>query len=107
VEQAETICHVFRFVGVHPNGSSRLCACGLKFDEHRPEAQQAEIVRAPWSDEQVRRLHTRQGHPWFHAYTCPEHSGTLLEPGAAGWRCPDEGCVFVQDWAFASDAGRS
>lgn len=53
----ETICERFRYAGVHPDGGSRLCECGLKYDEHRPAAQAAErqdacvcksIFGGPW-----------------------------------------------------------
>lgn len=50
-DDGETLCDQFRYAGVHPDGGSRLCECGLKYDEHRPAAQARERSDAPSREE--------------------------------------------------------
>jgi len=62
-----------------------------------------DIVRAPWSDEQVEMLDKRQERQDMHPYTCVNclHS---LEPSRDGWHC-EMGCGYKQDWCLGSDLG--
>lgn len=55
------------------------------------------VIKAPWSDEQVRLLSLQQQDPRRHPYTCPEHSSDPLEATPSGWRC--RRCEYAQNWA--------
>lgn len=60
------------------------------------------ILKAPWTEEQVRTLNIHQTNPLNHPYTCggdrkshPDGEG-VLEATRDGWRCPY--CGYRQDW---------
>ena len=62
-----------------------------------------DVVKAPWTLNQIRRLRLRQQNGALHPYTCPAHSMVSLEPTPAGWVCPLGGCGYTQDWAHTAD----
>lgn len=61
------------------------------------------IVKAPFTDEQVRCLEKWQ--EYEHPFTCSRDSCRqspnegALTPTNSGWRCENEGCSYTQDWA--------
>lgn len=57
--------------------------------------------RVPFTARQVQLLDAYQRSGQFHPYTCGDHSHRRgpLTPTADGWRCPEEGCLYTQDWA--------
>lgn len=81
----------------------------------------AEIVRAPWTDEQVAGLNAWQAAGHVHPFTCgsedheivlprdreqraahPEWPGTghaVLIATPEGWVCSIQECAYRQDWA--------
>jgi hypothetical protein len=61
-----------------------------------------EILKAPWTDEQVDALDARQQRDDLHPYTCPRCSHSL-EPFNNGWQCAER-CGYTQDWCHAADA---
>jgi hypothetical protein len=63
----------------------------------------SEVVRAPWTPEQVDALEKRQIRADRHPYTCGEHSSLPLVPTRLGWMCWKPGCSYRQDWAHAAD----
>lgn len=70
----------------------------------------AEIVMAPWTDDQVRSLNLYQRLGTMHPYTCPSHEWCLeLVARRDGLVCPVPECTYEQDWAheFAVNWGRS
>jgi len=61
-------------------------------------------IRAPWTNEQVFALNRYQRDGWMHPFNCPnEHPGDHRKLTATdqGWRCPEPGCDYRQDWAHA------
>jgi hypothetical protein len=61
-------------------------------------------IRAPWTNEQVSALNRYQRDGWMHPFNCPnEHPGDHRKLTAIdrGWRCPEPGCDYRQDWAHA------
>lgn len=67
----------------------------------------SEILKMPWSAEQVAALNRRQNNPELHPYTCggnrtdADHldgEGRLVAT-PEGWKCPF--CDYRQDWAIA------
>lgn len=58
------------------------------------------ILKAPWTFEQVEALELRQEATCFHPYTC--HCGESLIPSIRGWE--GESCACKQDWCHATDA---
>lgn len=71
------------------------------------------LIRAPWSEEQVRNLNEFQEANYVHPFTCARRTETLhrVRPGRDmgqliatpdGWICPD--CDYTQDWALDSMA---
>lgn len=62
----------------------------------------SDIVKAPWTQEQVRLLVERQHDETQHPYTCL--LGHTLLPTTYGWVCLEGTCVdYKQDWALMSD----
>lgn len=65
-----------------------------------------ELVTTPFTDEQVVTLTKFQTGGWWHPFTCgrrsehPDNEGVLIAT-TDGWRCPDEDCWYVQNWAHA------
>lgn len=64
-----------------------------------------EIVRAPWTAEQIAALNAWQGLGYVHPYTCGM-CRAVLTATAEGWECPECGCR--QDWthAFSADVSK-
>jgi hypothetical protein len=62
----------------------------------------ADIVRAPWTPEQIEKLHARQEDETKHPYTCGNCGGSL-EPFKSGWYCAEQ-CGYHQDWCHMADA---
>jgi hypothetical protein len=61
-------------------------------------------IHAPWTSEQVDALNAFQKGGGFHPYTCGgDHAGPSPDLVATtdGWRCPQDGCEYRQDWAMA------
>ena len=56
------------------------------------------MIKAPWTDEQVKNLNDYQGAGVFHPFTC---GGTNcredLVATPTGWVCPK--CDYTQNWA--------
>lgn len=71
------------------------------------------VIRAPWTPEQVAALNDFQHGGWMHPFTCGgEHTpgSPVLIAREDGWHCSDpygEGCDYVQDWAHAFMADRT
>jgi hypothetical protein len=62
--------------------------------------EQGELIKAPWTAEQVDALNQFQRLGYIHEFTCPEpHDGAdrSLFATRDGWRCPH--CDYRQDWA--------
>lgn len=63
------------------------------------------VVEAPWSAVQVLTLGRFQIGGWLHPFTCrirsdhPDSEGVLI-PTSTGWFCPDDTCLFTQNWAY-------
>ena len=70
-----------------------------------------EIVKTPWTEEQVKALNEYQNNGWMHPYTCgnnrsdkkhkayqEKHGGDFgqLVATVDGWVCPV--CGYKQDW---------
>lgn len=66
-----------------------------------------DIVKAPWTDEQVANLNRWQKCGYVHEFTCPKdhaaeaghHATVALYAHHSGWICPL--CDYRQDWAHA------
>lgn len=64
----------------------------------------ADIIRAPWTPEQVAALESWQSNDMIHPYTCRNRSeathpdDAVLVPSKDGWSCPY--CDFFQGWAI-------
>ena len=58
----------------------------------------SDIINAPWTDDQVATLNTYQQCGHFHPYTCGICRADLVATND-GWRCPADGCNYVQHWA--------
>src|ERR1022692_2872373 len=65
-----------------------------------------EIIKAPWTPEQVKALNEYQEGGWFHPFTCGgdnrnkkhlDGEGALVA-AVYGWVCPY--CDYEQDWAY-------
>ena len=66
-----------------------------------------DIVRAPWTSEQVQALNTAQEHGTRPPRICGAEvhaSGRspLLDATHTGWICPDPACAYTQDWEWRS-----
>ena len=65
------------------------------------------VIRPPWTAEQVAALNMFQRRGGMHPFTCGgEHTtgSPMLVAREDGWHCPDpyhEGCDYTQDWAHA------
>jgi ribosomal protein L37AE/L43A len=60
------------------------------------------MIKAPWTDKQVKALVLRQNQSMMHPYTCPKCSNDLT-PTRIGWLCNN--CrQIVQTWAHNEDA---
>lgn len=61
------------------------------------------ILRAPWSSEQVTALNLFQQRGGAHPFTCgaSRHldQSPVLDATHSGWICPDPACDYTQDWA--------
>lgn len=56
----------------------------------------SEIIKAPWTKEQVKILQKYQDNWNVHPYTC--ECGESLVPALEGWEC--EACQYKQDWFY-------
>jgi hypothetical protein len=59
-----------------------------------------DIVRAPWSAQQVNALNDYQARDDVHEYTCVndhDEESRILIATEQGWVCPS--CDYKQDWA--------
>ena len=70
--------------------------------------RETEIIRKPFTSEQVKALNAYQELGITHPYTCAlrsQHPGEgVLIATAEGWKCPDLDCNYTQDWALESTA---
>lgn len=62
----------------------------------------SEIIRAPFTEEQVKNLNEYQNLGIVHEYTCrnEHYYSRVLIATTQGWICPN--CDYKQSWAFAS-----
>ncbi|MER5875504.1 hypothetical protein ABT119_06185 [Streptomyces sp. NPDC001910] len=64
-----------------------------------------DLIRAPWTSEQVAALNRFQTEGGMHPFTCayehPAHPKPVLRAAKIGWRCNVIGCDYEQDWAHA------
>ena len=61
------------------------------------------VIRAPWSEEIVEILNTKQAMAHHHEYICPVPANGVKVPLRAtteGWRC---NCGHTQDWVREED----
>jgi hypothetical protein len=70
---------------------------------HEGARSEQEVVRAPWTREQVASLNAFQRSERYHPYTCPSeaHSSHLVA-SKQGWYCPM--CAYTQGWAHTWSA---
>ena len=67
-----------------------------------------EILKAPWTTEQVDQLNINQGDSSLHPYTCGNKAvyhnrlESALLATETGWACL--GCGYIQDWCHAFSA---
>src|SRR4030067_1332513 len=62
----------------------------------------SEIIKSPWTSEQINLLKERQQDTSQHPYTC--NLGHILTPTKDGWRCFVTKCLnYKQDWALIVD----
>ncbi len=61
----------------------------------------SDIVYAPFTDEQVRRLNKWQKSGKIHPFTCggSDNCRSILIPTNNGWICPN--CDYKQDWCHS------
>ncbi|MFD9443360.1 hypothetical protein [Streptomyces sp. NPDC060001] len=63
------------------------------------------LIRAPWTAEQVDALNRFQKEGGMHPFTCghehPAHPNAILNATPTGWRCFVLDCEYEQDWAHA------
>lgn len=60
------------------------------------------IIKAPWTEEQVKMLNLYQTNCLFHPYTCGNGSHTLTAT-RDGWICEEcqkNGTEYKQDWCL-------
>lgn len=78
---------------------------GVSYQEARD--QRDKMNRAPWTDEEVRRLNEHQKNERFHPFTCGSGRRTdkdhldgegVLVATNQGWMCPY--CDYRQDWCY-------
>lgn len=64
-----------------------------------------DLIRAPWTTEEVAALNRFQREGGMHPFTCghehPAHPNAILEATPKGWRCFVLDCEYEQDWAHA------
>jgi len=61
-----------------------------------------DIIKAPFTPEEVEQLNKWQQAGYVHPFTCPkEHLSDANELIATpeGWKCPDPKCGYTQHWA--------
>lgn len=56
------------------------------------------MLKAPWTDEQVKNLNDYQNSGRFHPFTCGNCRNDLVALNE-GWTCPTPDCGYTQDWA--------
>ncbi|MBO0719048.1 MAG: hypothetical protein J2P55_17195 [Rhizobiales bacterium] len=61
-----------------------------------------DVIRAPWSTDEIAALNRYQRRGMFHPFTCPHHTGMegddrMLFATRDGWICAH--CDYRQDWA--------
>ena len=57
-----------------------------------------DVIRAPWSREEVDALNRFQHRADVHQFTCPnDHANRTLIATPDGWICPH--CIYTQNWA--------
>ncbi len=66
--------------------------------------ERSPLVKAPWTESEIRSLGLRQEDVSFHPYTCGL-CGSEITPCQNGWYCP-ECAQIVQNWAYSSDIQR-
>lgn len=63
------------------------------------------ISVAPWTEQEVHNLNTRQQRHDLHPYTCgndhPEPRNLVAT--IVGWICPTQECDYRQQWAHKAD----
>lgn len=60
-------------------------------------------VKAPWTDDQVKRLNEWQQTRAVHPFTCgTSKCRGILRATTSGWVCPK--CSYVQNWALKISA---
>ncbi len=60
-------------------------------------------IKAPWTQEQVDNLNSRQQRKDLHPYTCGiDSSHPWLVATTSGWKCAPT-CGYTQYWAHAID----
>jgi len=61
-----------------------------------------DVLRAPWTDQQVSKLNRFQRLGHVHEFTCPNNhdSDRVLVASNDGWHCPS--CDYQQDWAHVT-----
>lgn len=73
-----------------------------------------DVIRAPWTAEEVELLNRFQNLGFVHPFTCPadgEHGSKrhsdhrILVATTEGWRCEWDNCGYRQDWAHAAMLG--
>ncbi|MGW2721391.1 hypothetical protein [Streptomyces sp. NPDC001492] len=63
-----------------------------------------DMIRPPWTPEQVAVLNRFQQYGGMHPFTCGgkhRHNNPTLEAREDGWHCPATYCDYRQDWAHA------
>jgi hypothetical protein len=58
------------------------------------------MIKAPFTDEQVKSLNDYQSSGVFHDFTCG-NCGNALHASNDGWHCSTPGCDYAQDWAHS------
>ena len=69
----------------------------------------ADLVHAPFTDEQVEALNAFQKLGYFHPFTCGhDHDGDrILVAANDGWHCVYPGCEYTQNWAHVFMADKA
>jgi ribosomal protein L37AE/L43A len=61
----------------------------------------SDIIKAPWTPEQITKLESFQKDHRVHPYTCTAgHSHGVLRPTTNGWIC--DICGYQQDWVSSA-----
>ena len=61
----------------------------------------SDLLKAPWTPENIAKLDARQADQTKHPYTCG--CGHNLEPSESGWYCEHQ-CGYTQNWCHRADA---